>query len=141
MQFSFKSINELNKYFSELFRCSVFFDRSLLIDNVFYLTSSIYESDYNKDITSLKDNNILYLFGIDVIREGNEYKILNINTIMNKKIKELLERLHEEGHINNSEYNMLMSLNSKVVVTRYSLDNVNTTWEPFTKIVIPESKL
>ena len=104
MQFSFKSINELNKYFSELFRCSVFFDRSLLIDNVFYLTSSIYESDYNKDITSLKDNNILYLFGIDVIREGNEYKILNINTIMNKKIKELLERLHEEGHINNSEY-------------------------------------
>ena len=66
---------------------------------------------------------------------------LNINTIMNKKIKELLERLHEEGHINNSEYNMLMSLNSKVVVTRYSLDNVNTTWEPFTKIIIPESKL
>lgn len=60
---------------------------------------------------------------------------------MQDKIKTLLNRLHEEGHINNSEYNMLMSLNSKVLVTRYSLDNVNTTWEPLTKIVIPESKL
>ena len=61
---------------------------------------------------------------------------------MNTKIKELLDRLHEEGHINNNEYNLLMSLNSKVVVTRYTLDNSsNTTWEPFTKIAIPESKL
>lgn len=61
---------------------------------------------------------------------------------MNTKIKNLLDRLHEEGHINNNEYNLLMSLNSKVVVTRYSLDSSsNTSWEPFTKIVIPESKL
>jgi len=61
---------------------------------------------------------------------------------MNTKIKNLLDRLHEEGHINNNEYNLLMSLNSKVVVTRYSLGaSSSTTWEPFTKIVIPESKL
>lgn len=61
---------------------------------------------------------------------------------MNTKIKELLDRLHEEGHINNNEYNLLMSLNSKVVVTRYTLDaNSNTTWEPLTKIIIPENKL
>lgn len=61
---------------------------------------------------------------------------------MNTKIKNLLDRLHEEGHINNNEYNLLMNLNSKVVVTRYSLDqSSNTTWEPLTKIVISESKL
>lgn len=60
---------------------------------------------------------------------------------MQNKIKKLLERLHEEGHINNNEYNMLMTLNSKVLITRYSLDNTNTTWEPFTRIIIPESKL
>lgn len=61
---------------------------------------------------------------------------------MNTKIKNLLDRLHEEGHINNNEYNLLMSLNSKVVVTKYSLDaSSNTSWEPFTKIIIPESKL
>lgn len=60
---------------------------------------------------------------------------------MQNKIKELLDRLHKEGHINNYEYNILMNLNSKVVVTKYSLENTNTTWEPYTKITIPESKL
>lgn len=60
---------------------------------------------------------------------------------MNTKIKNLLNRLHEEGHINNNEYNLLMSLNSKVNVTRYTLDNSNTSWEPYTTIEIPESKL
>lgn len=61
---------------------------------------------------------------------------------MNTKIKNLLDRLHEEGHINNNEYNLLMNLTSKVVVTRYTLDgSTNTSWEPYTKIVIPESKL
>lgn len=60
---------------------------------------------------------------------------------MQNKIKDLLNRLHEEGHINNNEYNMLSTLN-KTVVTRYTLDKEsNNSWEPFTKIVIPESKL
>lgn len=61
---------------------------------------------------------------------------------MNDKIKKLLERLYDEGSINNNEFNLLSSLNSKVVVTRYTLDqNSNSTWEPFTLIEIPESKL
>lgn len=61
---------------------------------------------------------------------------------MQNKIKELLNRLHEEGHINNNEYNMLMTLNSKVVVTRYTLDQQSSnSWEPYSKIEIPESKL
>lgn len=61
---------------------------------------------------------------------------------MQNKIKELLDRLHEEGHINNNEYNMLFNLNNKVVVTRYTLDQEsNHTWEPYRKITIPESKL
>ncbi len=61
---------------------------------------------------------------------------------MNTKIKKLLDRLHEEGHINNNEYNLLMSLSSKLTITRYTLDeSSNTTWEPYTKINIPENKL
>jgi|LakMenE18May11ns_1017448.scaffolds.fasta_scaffold8964676_2 hypothetical protein len=61
---------------------------------------------------------------------------------MNTKIKNLLDRLHEEGNINNSEYNLLMNLNSKVIGTRYSLDeSSNTTWEKFSDIKMPESKL
>ena len=61
---------------------------------------------------------------------------------MQNKIKNLLDRLHEEGHINNNEYNMLSNLNNEVRISRYTLDkSSNNSWEPFTKIVIPESKL
>ena len=60
---------------------------------------------------------------------------------MQNKIKELLDRLHEEGHINNNEYNMLLNLN-KTVLSRYTLDqSSNNSWESSNKITIPESKL
>jgi hypothetical protein len=61
---------------------------------------------------------------------------------MQNKIKELLNRLHEEGHINNNEYNMLSSLNEEVKMSKYILDkSSNNSWESFIKNKIPESKL
>lgn len=61
---------------------------------------------------------------------------------MYNEVKSILDRLLMSDSISNKEYSMMLSYYTKTVVTRYTLDGSSTTtWEPLTKIKIPESKL
>lgn len=55
---------------------------------------------------------------------------------MNDKLLAIIERVYKEGNISLNEYKLLKDSLMKVVLTRYTLDNTNTTWEPYKEIKV-----